>query len=239
MFKNLVLIVCTAVAGIGCSGGNDPSADAGTGTAQEACAEGFLPLKMGLKWVYEVRDLRGGGAEMKETTVDAFETVTMKPGQMAFRLRTRKGGALADETVSWQQRVNNVIARYQEQSYAPAQGGTAAQPTLLEWWDPYKLRIDETKLRKGETWMLTYKEFSRTGMVDDVPHDRNESWEVVGVNEPINNSAGSFKTLHLRRRGVDQNATSDKHYWFACGVGKIRETTIGGRSEELVRLEGK
>ena len=41
------------------------------------------------------------------------------------------------------------------------------------------------------------------------------------ANEPLTTAAGMYKTLHVRRVGTDQNATSDKQYWFACGVGKV------------------
>ncbi len=222
-----------------CGGGKDPSADAGVGTEQEACTAGFLPLKPGTKWTYQVKDLVTGDIETKETTVGDLEVVSSNPSQMAYRIRTRKGGTLADETVSWQQRQGSVVGRFQEQSFSPAAGATGPTPTLLEWWQPYKLRIDESKLKRGDKWTVTYKEFARNNGVDAMPRDRNESWEVMGVNEMLNTAAGMFKTLHLHRVGTDQNATSDKQYWFACGVGKVRESGAGGRFEELIKIEGQ
>jgi hypothetical protein len=223
-----------------CGGGNDPSADAGAGgTEQEACATSFLPLKTGLKWTYQVTDLTGGRTESKETTVGDLQAVSSKPSQMAYRIVTRKGSTLADETVSWQQHSGKQLARYQEQSYSPGQGGAAPTPTLLEWWDPYKLRLDESRLKKGDKWSVTYKEYSRNNGVDAMPRDRNESWEVMGVNVMLTTAAGTYKTLHVRRVGTDQNATSDKQYWFACGVGKIKESGAGGRLEELIKIEGQ
>jgi hypothetical protein len=158
---------------------------------------------------------------------------------MAYRIVTRKGSTLADETVSWQQHSGKQLARYQEQSYSPGQGGAAPTPTLLEWWDPYKLRLDESRLKKGDKWSVTYKEYSRNNGVDAMPRDRNESWEVMGVNVMLTTAAGTYKTLHVRRVGTDQNATSDKQYWFACGVGKIKESGAGGRLEELIKIEGQ
>jgi hypothetical protein len=237
---SLALALAPSLLLAACGGDNDPSADAGAGgTEQEACASSFLPLKTGVKWSYDVRDTTSGDAETKETTVGELEAVSSKPGLMAYRLITRKGGTLADETVSWQQRTGKQIARYQEQSYAPGQAGGAPTPTLLEWWDPYKLRLDESKLKLGDKWTVAYKEFSRDKAgVEAMPRDRNESWEVMGVNEMLTTGAGTFKTLHVRRVGTDQNATSDKQYWFACGVGKVKESGAGGRVEELVKTEG-
>jgi hypothetical protein len=222
-------------------GGGDPSTNGDGGAQQEACATTFLPLKPGLKWTYQVTDVAGGGGtETKETTVGNLEAVLpSKSSQMAYKITTRKGGTLADETVSWQQLAGKQIARFQEQSYSPGQGGAAPTPTLLEWWDPYKLRLDESKLKQGDKWSVTYKEFSRNNGVDGMPRDRNESWEVLGVNVMLTTPAGTYKTLQVRRVGTDQNATSDKQYWFACGVGKVKESGAGGRQELLVKIEGQ
>jgi hypothetical protein len=233
------LALVLSLTGLACSGGNDPSADGGaSGSEQEPCAAGFLPLKTGIKWTFQVKDLTSGAVESKETSVEAPEPVSSKPSQMAFKVVTRKGGTLGDETVSWQQRVGKQVARFQEQSYSPGTGGGAPTPTLLEWWDPYKLRLDEGHLKKGDQWTVSYREYSRNNGVDAMPRDRNETWTVVDVNESVTTGAGTFKTLHVRRMGTDQNATSDKQYWFACGVGKIKEAGAGGRSEELVKIEG-
>ena len=218
-----------------CGGGNDPSAadGGGSGTEQEACATSFLPLKTGLKWTYQVRDLTGGGTETKETTVEdagagvqqaVADGLPRRRPARAARWRTRRSaGSSTPASRSPATRSSRI---------RPAQGGAAPTPTLLEWWEPYKLRIDESKLRKGDKWAVTYKEYSRNNGVDAMPRDRNESWEVMGVNEMLTNAAGTFKALHLRRVGTDQNATSDKQYWFACGVGKVRESGAGGRFEE-------
>jgi hypothetical protein len=244
MFKMLAVRLAPALALplmlAACGGGNDPSADAGAGgTQQEACASGFLPLKTGVKWTFNVRDTTSGDTETKETTVGDLEAVSSVPGQMAYKVTTRKGGTLSDETVSWQQRTGQLVARFQEQSYSPGQGGAAPTPTLLEWWSPYKLRLDESKLTKGQKWSVSYKEFSRDKGVDAMPRDRSEAWEVLGVNEMLTTAAGTFKTLHVGRVGTDQGATSDKQYWFACGVGKIKESGAGGRIEELIKIEGQ
>jgi hypothetical protein len=223
---------------VGC-GNDDPSGGNGGGDRQEACPEGFMPLKAGVKWSYRVRDQSSGTNTMKETTVEAPEPVPMLPAVTAFKLVTRKGAGMADETVSWQQLDGTRVVRYQEQSYAPGVGGGAPTPGLLEWWDPYKLRIDWSAEHtvKGATWMVGYNESSRDRAGVMSTHPRNERWSVEGVNEMVTVPAGTYKALRVRRVGTDQNATSDKNYWFACGVGKVKES--GGQLEELTAVTGR
>jgi hypothetical protein len=221
-------------------GDEDPGGgDGGAGERQAACPEGFMPLKVGVKWSYRVRDQGTGTFTSKETTVEASEPVPMVSGVTAFKLVTRKGAGLADETVSWQRIDASRVVRYQEQAYAPGVGGGPPTPGLLEWWDPYKLRIDWTAehTQKGVQWTVSYNESSRDRAGVMTSHARNERWSVEGVNEMVTVAAGTFSTLRVRRVGTDQNASSDKNYWFACGVGKVKES--GGQLEELTAVTGR
>jgi hypothetical protein len=230
----LLVLPCFSLS-LACGGGDPSSADAGTGERQEACPAGFLPLKVGAKWSYRVKD-SSGTFSTKETTVEAPEQVSMVPGVTAFKVITRKGTSMADETVSWQQIDGTKVVRYQEQSYGTPAGG-AAVPTVLEWWSPYKLRVDWSPehLQKGVTWMLTYSESSNDRGAMST-HPRNELWKVEGVNESVTVPAGTYKTLRVSRMGTDQMAMSNKSYWFACGLGKVKET--GGQVEELMGATG-
>ena len=47
---------------------------------------------------------------------------------------------------------------------------------------------------------------------------------------PLTVPAGTFTCLHLHKVGTD-DSTAQKDYWFARGVGKIKES--GGQTEEL------
>jgi len=234
----LALVVATA----GCSGDGDPMMNpdgGGASTVQAPCPEGFLPLRPGIKWTYLVKDLTDGNTTTKMTTVGNLEAVDKLPGVMAYRIRTQKGLELADETVSWQNVTETGVERYQEQSYRPGVAGAAPTPRILEWWSPYKLRLDTSAehLILGARWTVTYTENSldhETMMM--TTRERNDQWSVEGVNVPLAVAGKSYSTLVVRRIGTDQGATSDKKYWFACGVGKVKET--GGQIEELQSVEG-
>jgi hypothetical protein len=229
----LGLGLAVPVAMLGACGGDDPSAP--TGETQAPCPAGFLPLTTGSTWKYFVRDVSSTSTSMKETTVEGREPVPRIPSVMAFKVTTKKGIALRDQTVSWQDRVGTQVQRYQETSYKPGTAGAAPTEDIVEWWSPYKLRLDESadKLRKSMSWKIDYMETAiEAGAM--TTRARSETWTVVGVNEEVTVLKGTYKALHVHRAGAPSAASgegSDKHYWFACGVGKVKET--GGQTEEL------
>jgi hypothetical protein len=231
-------MVCLfAVAAPACGGDEPPSGDGGTG-ATASCMGRFMPLKLGIKWSYLVRDTVSQSSTMKVQTVEPMEAVPMKPAARGFRVKTEKGVQLSDLTVSWQEDTGKAVVRHQEDSYRPGTAGAAPTLNLVEFWDPSKIRLDESPehLRAGTTWSLSYMETSVMGATRTM-HPRTEKWTVVGVNEEVSVPAGTYtNTLHVRREGTDQGASSRKDYWYGCNVGKLRET--GGQVEQLQKVEG-
>jgi hypothetical protein len=59
-------------------------------------------------------------------------------------------------------------------------------------------------------------------------HSVSETWTVIGDDETLTVPAGTFThVIHFRKVG----AASSKDYWYARGVGKLKET--GTQTEEL------
>ena len=58
---------------------------------------------------------------------------------------------------------------------------------------------------------------------------KTENWTVEAVDVQISVGAGTFTCLQIRKQ--DAGGGVDKVYWFARGVGKIKET--GGQEEAL------
>jgi hypothetical protein len=56
-----------------------------------------------------------------------------------------------------------------------------------------------------------------------------DTWRVVAVDEMVNVPAGTFSAVLIEKVG----GTSTKRYWFARGVGKVKERS-GAQLEELV-----
>jgi hypothetical protein len=183
----------------------------------------YMELRTGASWTYQI-----DGEDEKTQTVGALETMDGdKLGVQAFRVETEKAGG---SVVSWQEDTGDAILRHRETDMA---GSTATD----EIYEPYRTRISEVEehLQPGATWTEAYVEYLTdldTGETTTV--DKVERWEVIAVDAAVRVPAGDFCALQVRRTStVGGSDGSDKTYWFARGVGKIKE--IGDdRTEELV-----
>ncbi len=209
------LVSIAACGNSGDDGETGPDAD-----ISQCPTEGrFLPLAEGASWTYRVvTDTTGE----KTQVVGAEEDVGgMHAGTIAFKLTTTKPGG--GETVSWQQDSGDSIVRL-------AEADLVGLTTSREDYTPGRIRVDETAAHTvvGASWTQEYTEHVSTNGGAATQTAKVETWTVMGVNEVITVPAGEFCTLHLRRTstagGIDG---SDKAYWFARGVGKVQEVSVG------------
>ncbi|MES1165287.1 MAG: hypothetical protein ABUR63_06005 [Verrucomicrobiota bacterium] len=222
-----LLWAVTVAAGAGCGGKEPmPAADGGLKTGD------LLPLKEGNKWTYRVTDSKGT-VTMKTQTVMAQETVGgtgPNKAVMAFKLITQKheGMSSVDETDSWQAKVGDTVVRYRELSYHATTGLLEQE----EYWDPPKLRVDQSAARVVESasWLEVYLETkSPVGGVASTA-EQHDLWTVVYPSQSVTVPAGTFNALVLQKV-----AGTVKNYWFVPGVGKVKET--GDQSEELASFQ--
>jgi hypothetical protein len=191
----------------------------------------LLPWKVGNTWTYRVTD----GAEVsdKTTTVESEAPVGgtgPNAALMAYRVVTRKGTMLNDETESWQAPLpdsEDKVVRYREISYSAKTG----MPTLETTWAPYKLHVDgraET-LTQDFTWREDYEE-TKTAY-DGTPPEmgtQSDRWTVIGLDETVSVAGKTYEhAVHFQKF-----SNSAKDYWYLRGVGKLKET--GSQTEELV-----
>jgi hypothetical protein len=201
-----------------------PVVDAG------ACAtpasERLLPLAVGTSWTYQVTAAAGASPVLKKNTVEAYEDVGgAKAGTSAFRIRTEKTDGA---TVSWQEDRCDSIVRHREQSFSLAEVMTDD-----DVYQPSKMRIDESAahLVVGASYTTAYSELHTdpaTGLT--TTKSKVEKWTVEAVDEAVTVPAGTFTCVRLHKVGADQGQ-ADKRFWFARGVGKIKEE--GDQLEEL------
>jgi hypothetical protein len=185
----------------------------------------YLPLAEGSTWTFRVTD-QNAIVTTKTQTVGAIEDVGgAKAGTSGYRVTTTKPTGM---TISWQEDVGDKLLRHREHDMA---GSTQTD----EIYTPFKLRLDETSahLLVGATWDETYVE-SVTEMGTTLDATKVETWSVIADDELVQVPAGNFCTLRIRRTStVGGSAGSDKTYWYARGVGKVKEVG-GNQTEELL-----
>jgi hypothetical protein len=218
------LLVCVLLVACGDESPGD-AADAGQGDGAPL-DQRYLPLAPGATWQWDVTDndpVEPDPPYVKTSTVGALEDVGgAKAGQMAYKVTT-----VGDDgtTVSWQELSASAVRRHREQTFD-------LNNTLIsdQVFNPHKLRIDERSDRivAGATWTETYTEVENGG--PSLP--KVEQWTVLGVDVPCTTGSGeTLSCLQVRRNGEDEG-DSVKTYWFARGVGKVREE---GKKTEVLK----
>jgi hypothetical protein len=208
--------------------GDDGAVDGGSQVDAIPPAERHLPLATGRTWTWTVTPPAPAAAYDKVQTVGALEDVGgTKAGVMAFRVET-----LGDDhrTVSWQEDTGQAVRRHKEETYAPGPGG-ALQSTQV--YVAYKLRLDEAgdRIGMGDSYTESYTETESdpgTGTMKTTA--KVETWTVEAVDEMVTVPAGTFPCVRIKRMG-DEAGDAVKTYWFAKGVGKVKE--VGSSTEEL------
>jgi hypothetical protein len=212
-------------AGSTAGSGGSAGAAAGAGAGAPPSGDGsFFPLATGNTWTFKVTE--AGVVTMKKQTIGALEPVGgtgPNKDKMAYKATTEKDDG-GDETISWQAEVDGKIVRYREQSFMASTG----MLELEEHWAPYKLRVDasEAHLMAGVMWTEMYSETKLPVGMAPATAMASDTWRVIAVAESVTVPAGTFTALVIEKTGG-----TPKRYWFARGVGKVKET--GTQTEEL------
>jgi hypothetical protein len=195
----------------------------------------LFPLKTGNSWTYTVTytSAESGVSVIPKTqTVMGEEPVGgtgPNAGVTAFRMVTRKRTDGTLLTVSWQARVGTRIVRYREQAFF---GDAPYALKREDHWDPAKLRVDETPdhLVTGATWLETSLQTRMPVASGGTPYtdELDDTWTVVAERQPVTVHGRSYEVLILEKTGADR-----KTYWWARGIGKVKEVGPDGL-EELV-----
>lgn len=194
----------------------------------------YLPLAVGNWWEYRMVEPETQRAQPKnkKLVIDLFGDVGgLKAGTQGFRMR--REDALGS-SVRWLGKEGDVVAWLHDE-WMDASGTV----TKSQYYQPYRTRLDETPahLVNEAEWTEEYDDIGidpTTGEAK-VPKHVQVTWTVEALDEAITVPAGSFNCLRLRRRNR-QSATTyeDQTYWFARGVGKVREDSPPAEHEELI-----
>jgi hypothetical protein len=242
IFNLPAVLIAFASIGLGACGKGDPGVSGsagmgGSGVVGWGGAGGsgmgdpahLLPLKTGNAWMYLVTDETGVPTPKTQTVMEEGPVGGSGPnaGVTAFRMVTRKGVNGMDETISWQARIGTRVVRYREQAYM------ANPPHALELeehWDPFKLRVDETPdhMVAGATWTETDQETKLPVGGTPLTMQVQERWTVAAERQMVTVQGRSYEVMILTKTGASQ-----KTYWWARGIGKVKEIGIN-QTEELI-----
>lgn len=218
MLVRIAWLACLLAA---CGGGDDGDDVVDCGFASTR----YLPYEVGFQWEYRVSDPVSGVVETKTQWIDS-EVTFPGDGQPALLQVTDKSPGV---TRNYTRILGEAVIRLQQEDV------TALDVVeRITVYDPYAIRIDEAaeRIAEGATFEESFTEIEYDGaMVEQRRQLATENWEVVSVAEECSAPIGTLTCLHLRR--VRMGAlTTQKDFWFAPGIGKIREE--GGQVEQLV-----
>jgi len=181
----------------------------------------LLPLGVGHRWTFKVTD-SAGVLSVKVQTVTGTVAVD---GKLAFRLSTTRAEDRGTNSV---QMID--AGRLLRVSEETLEAGSVKNRSRFE---PYGLRVDSTKTKAGETYRDVHMrhELDASGAI--VASESNDhTYTVEAEKELVTVPAGTFECVRVRREGSDGIV---KTYWYAPGLGKVKET--GGQTEELSKAE--
>lgn len=216
--------LCLALAlGAACATDPPPPEEPGPPCDIEG-SERFLPLVEGAQWTHETISLKSGTSSPKTQTVGAAEDMGGdKAGVIAFPLTTSKDNGTI---ITWQVDTGTAVVRHRQDDRA---GNTHRDDV----YEPSKGRLDETpeRLVEGATYSDAYTLTSTNLTIGEVVlEDRIEDWTVARFGEEIETPAGTFCTMQVtRQRTTDGVLGRTKQYWFARGVGKVKERSANSR----------
>ena len=189
-----------------------------------------LPYELGYSWTYNVTDL-GTGIRTTKTQTLSSELVTNAdfPGEMFIEQTTVKA---TGTTVSLLRLEGDVLLRFRQEDFDDL--GASERVTI---YDPGKLRLDESvgRVELGASYSESYTAtVIETSGTTSMPV--SETWEVIGEADSCDAPMGMFECLHLRRTRTEGGATV-KDFYFAEGIGKVREEGTT-QLEELASCSG-
>ena len=214
MYRLVALLCGLAVAG--CGGGNGSGGDGGGG--DDPCGFGnddFLPYEVGFSWSFRVTDLGTGNRSTKEQRIDPGMNHPTH-GEVVVQVTEKLNGT----TTSYLRREGGRVLRFEQQDRDETM--TLERTTT---YVPSQIRIDESDERTmfGATWNETYTEVVRDPagtLVSEI--ETVDGWEVMDVDVDCEAPFGAFSCIHLRRVRT-QGGVAEKDFYFARGVGKVRE----------------
>jgi hypothetical protein len=209
--------------------GGDAGAEASggdTGSGQEV--DSYFPLVDGGHWEYVSRTTTGQvlGTEIVDASATTFE------GQDAL-LFVDNPDQNGEWTESWISRQDTAARRIHKE--IKDGNGTS----MIVNYAPGFTRFDDAWTAIGAMGELTYERTETDGLgLNPVVDTRGHSFDVTGIDQSVTVPAGTFNCIAITRtRTTGMTAGEQVHFWYAPGVGKVKEERpADNRVEELTKV---
>lgn len=220
----LPISVCALVFA-GC-GENDPDAITGD----------YYPMGVGDSWEYIETYANGDPSETISHEVNATETVDF-------------GGDLGERTVFLIDNAPDITSTKSRTYYVEDDGDKVSRLRQIVYdkdgnvvktqdYDPGALRLDRTRITKGETWDELYTRYTYDeggNPTDTVLYQY--TFTITELHEEVVVPAGTFDCIMVTRERLPPLSEEIKIYYYASGVGKVKEISelgeTGNKMEEL------
>lgn len=181
----------------------------------------LIPLAVGHRWTYRVTS-SSGVASSKIQTVTGTRAVGALTGYRVETSRDQDQGTHSVQVIE-----DGVLERVSEETI---DAGVVKSRYLFE---PFGVRIDSRRTTAGDA----YQDRHEKRKVDDggavlETEVKVHDFTVEAARELVDVPAGTFECVRVKRTEGDG---SFKVYWYAPGIGKVKE--VGGQTEELSRVE--
>ncbi len=220
----LAITICALLVA-GC-GENDPDAITGD----------YYPMGVGNYWEYLETYTNGDAPETLRHEVNGTETIDF-------------GGELGERTVFVVDNTPDITSEKSRTYYIEDDGdrvtrirqvivGTDSSTTKTQNYDPGALKFDRTRITKGETWTESHTRY--TYDADGNPTGellQQYTFTITEIHEKVIVAAGTFDCITITREDLLPDNYEIKTYYYASGVGKVKEiseqSSSGNKMEEL------
>ena len=209
---------------------SDTNSDAGDDTDSDTVdvSNDYFPMEVGAYWEYEEKT--STGSNFLTYTVTKKESMDFggTTGTREVFFVENTFDALNEKRIQFIEDDGIRAVRHGHEVY-----DITETLTKTRFYVPGFLRFDRNRVTPGETWQETVTRTTDTldgsaVVTVDITYD----FEVISVGEPMTIDIGTFNCIVIKRQ--DQVDYENKYYWYAPGVGKIRELTSSGDKEEVL-----
>ncbi len=235
MVKSIRILAILVGLVMGCMGcGATDVGDQDTDTTP--VGEDYYPMAVGNSWTYlETFDM--GGSEHLFYEVTGIETVDLPYGDLGQQELFALENTFADTPL--EKRIqfigdDGVRADRLQHLIWDRDGVLTKQRDFV----PGFLRFDRQKVSVGEQWSESVDRF--TDLKDGTAVVQSTviyQYEIIAADEPVTVPAGTFECLKVKRTVTVGTDPEEKIYFFAKGIGKVKEVTTGLKMEELTSVQ--